>query len=348
MKLMLNSTKPIYWNKKKKIFRCGNFPDTGKYIEYVEEVFADIFELMTNFIDKEKLEKIILSKYSIDKKDFEFVINHLIEQNFVITMNKYKKLMSSKRYNRQDMYFYMLSGELKSVNDYKNKKILILGLGGIGSIVAELLVRAGFLNFEIIDYDRVELSNLIRQTAYYYQDVGNLKTSSLMKRMISINSECHILCKNITILSEQDVSQNIMAADFVICTLDKPIRLIRRIINNLCIKYNKPVIFAGFAEHVGMVGPFVVPSKSACLSCIANKQSEKYLNNVINAPSFGPLCNIVASIVSSEVINYYVKFKSSNLIGCTLMINMFDYSTNLIRWKKNESCKVCGDINDSQ
>lgn len=328
------------------MIRCGNFPETGKEIEYEEDYFVKIFQQMQTFVEKAELEKFAITKCFVNKKEFNSAIDFLIEQGFIISENEYNKLISSNTYNRQEMYFHMLSGELKSVSHYKNKQILILGLGGIGSIVAELLVRAGFENFNIIDYDKVEKSNLIRQTAYYYNDVGKLKTDALLEKMLLINSKCNINSENIKVLNEKDIEQHINAADFIVCTLDKPIRKIRRIINDTCVKYKKPVIFSGFAEHVGMVGPFVVPKKSACLSCINNENSEEYLNNVSNAPSFGPLCSIIASLVSSEVINYFVHFNPNNLIGCTLMINMFDYSTNIIHWNRNKDCEKCGDKND--
>lgn len=348
MKLILNPTKPIYWDKKNKNIRCGNFPETGKEIEYEEDIFPEIFNLMKEFIEEEELEKIATEKFSIEKKDFYSVINYLLDEKFIITDKEYDKLICSEKYNRQNMYFYMLSNEIKSVDKYKNKEILILGLGGIGSIVTELLARAGFENFHIVDYDKVEKSNLIRQTAYYINDIDKYKTDALKEKIKLINTNCKIKSSNKQILEESDVDLYIKNADFVVCTLDKPARKIRRIINNSCIKYDKPVIFSGFAEHVGMIGPFVIPKKTACLECINKENSEEILDNVNITPSFGPLCSLIASIVSSEIINYYVDFNQTNLVGCTLMINMSNYSTDIIHWKRKKNCKKCGDEYDSK
>ena len=345
---MLNPTKPIYWDKKNKNIRCGNFPETGKEIEYEEDIFPEIFNQMRKPIDKENLKEIAIKKFSVKKEEFDTVINYLLDEKFIITEDEYNKLISSEKYNRQNMYFYMLSNELKSVDKYKDKKILILGLGGIGSIVAELLARAGFENFHIIDYDTVESSNLIRQTAYYINDIGKFKTDVLKEKLKLINPNCKIENTNKQILKESDASSYVKNADFVVCTLDKPARKIRRLINNICVKHAKPVIFSGFAEHVGMVGPFIIPKKTACLECINKENTEEMLDNINLAPSFGPLCSLIASIVSSEIINYYVGFNQTKLIGCSLMINMSNYSTEIIRWKKNNNCKKCGDGYDSK
>ena len=348
MKLMLNPTRPIYWNQKNKVIRCGNFPETGREIEYEKDAFPDIFNKMRCFIDRRELLKFASTKYSIKEEEFNDVIDYLIEEKFIITENEYNNLFFSEKYNRQEMYFYMVSNELKSVRKFKNKKILILGLGGIGSIVAELLARAGFENFNIVDFDKVESSNLIRQMAYYNSDIGKLKTDALKEKILFINKKCNVESTNKKIISSNDVEPLISGADFVVCTLDKPVRKIRRIINDVCIKNEKPVIFSGFAEHVGMVGPFIVPKKSACLECINKENLEQNLSNVKSAPSFGPLCNVIASIVSSEIINYYVRFNQNNLIGCTLMFNMINYDTNIIKWQRRKNCKRCGEEYDSK
>lgn len=113
-------------------------------------------------------------------------------------------------------------------------------------------------------------------------------------------------------------------------------------------KHLKPVIFSGFAEHVGMIGPFVVPKETACLNCIDKEMNEDLVNDIKKTPSFGSLCNIIASIIANEVINYYVQYNENNLKGCTLMINMYNYNIEKIKWEKAINCKKCGDGNASK
>lgn len=105
--------------------------------------------------------------------------------------------------------------------------------------------------------------------------------------------------------------------------------------------YHKLVIFSGFLENVAMVGPFVKPGLTACLKCIEKETNEEPMNNVINVPSYGPLCLLISSIVSNEVINYFYKFNSYNLVGKTLMFNMLSYELNVIKWKQKKDCEVC-------
>ena len=198
--------------------------------------------------------------------------------------------------------------------------------------------------FTLVDFDKVEESNLIRQLTYDYKDIGKYKTTVIKNK---INNDFNtIKTINKKIITSKDIELEIKKADFVICTLDKPVRIIRRIINDLCVKYNKPVIFSGFSEHVAMIGPFVIPGKTACLKCIDKEMNEEPMNNVLITPSYGPLCLMISSLITNEVINYFYKFNPNNLIGKTMMFNILTYELNIINWERNKSCEVCN--NDSK
>lgn len=68
-----------------------------------------------------------------------------------------------------------------------NKKIIIFGLGGVGSWCAESLVRSGIRNLTIVDSDRICVTNINRQPHATTQTVGELKTDALKKRLLEIN-----------------------------------------------------------------------------------------------------------------------------------------------------------------
>lgn len=339
--LIINKTKPFYIDEKNKVIRMGNFKDTGKEIEYEEDNILCIFNHLTSPIEKEELANIVSKETGLDKIEVSNAIEYLIKENFIINDSNYNKLLVDNQYNRQDLFFSMFNETyLPVINKIQNKNIVILGLGGIGSNVALMLSRTGFDTFTLVDFDRVERSNLIRQYPYNEKDIGKLKTTALESKL---NKNSSINKKNIQILRKEDIKETIKKADIVVCTLDKPFRIIRRLINDICMEFNKPVIFSGFAEHVGIIGPFVVPNQTACLLCIEKELSEKPLNNVKVVPSYGPLCNIISSVVTNEIINYFVNYNKNNLIGKSLMFNMATYETEIMNWEKNKKCKVCGE-----
>ncbi len=338
--LIINKSKPFYSNKNKKIIRMGNFPSTGKEIFYEDDAFLSLFNFIQEPITKEKLIDKMISNFKISKEEIEDVINYLIEEKFVINYEEYKNIVDNNKYNRQDLFFSMFNGNYsKKSNELKNKKVLILGLGGIGSNSAIMLYKSGFNDFTLVDYDKVDETNLIRQFPYSEKDIGKYKTDCMKEILINAN----VKIKNIQITDKESIEEEIKNSDFVLCTVDRPLRIIRRLINNVCVAYNKPVLFCGFTEHVGMIGPLVVPKETACLECIERKYSEEPFNNISLVPSYGPLCFMISSVVCNEIINYFIKYNvNNNLIGKTLMFDLYTYKTKIIKWKKKNNCKECG------
>ena len=347
MKIQINPTKLFYVNKKDRVIRMGNFPETGKVIEYEDNFLLDLFEKIKEPIEFDYLINYITERYKVPKSEAEESINYLIEEGFIISNDDLMSILSNDIYSRELLYFLMTTNIncLVKFEKIKHKKILVLGLGGIGTIAINLLARAGFDNFVIVDCDKVEKSNLIRQLLYDYSDIGKLKIEVTEEKLKLINKNIKIESLNKAIKSESELQPIVEKCGFVLCTVDKPLRIIRRVVNDLCVNLKKPVLFCGFTEHYGLIGPFVVPGKTACLRCI-EKQNEidESLDNIICVPSYGPLCNIIASIAADEIINYFLGYKDNNLEGKTLMYNMINYETKVINWKKDSECERCRQI----
>lgn len=334
--LILNTTKPFYVDKINKIVRMGNFKETGKEIEYENEVFLALIENLKEPINEKELVERVFKETNVSKSELKSVINYLLEEKLIIKNENYESLCDNK-YNRQDLFFSLFTNDFKQNKElFIDKKILILGLGGVGANVAYMLSRAGFENFILVDKDVVECSNLIRQYPYSEKDLGKNKTEVLASKL-----KGNITIKNIMIDNKEKILHEIQECDVVICTLDKPFRIIRRLINDICVCENKPVIFAGFAEHVAMIGPFIVPHETACLECIDKKTNDIPLQNVKIVPSYGPLCAMISSIITNEIIKYFNNYTSYNLKGKTMMFNFATYETQIINWRKNNKCEEC-------
>ncbi len=116
------------------------------------------------------------------------------------------------------------------INDIKTKKVLIIGLGGVGSYAVEGLVRSGIENFIIVDYDKIDISNLNRQLMTNRSNIGEFKTDEIEKRILSINPNCNIVkvtkkidMDNINDLFDSNIDYVIDACD----TLSVKLELIR-------------------------------------------------------------------------------------------------------------------------
>lgn len=97
----------------------------------------------------------------------------------------------------------MLIGE-ENLNKLKNARVLVLGLGGVGSYVTEALARAGVGALTLADGDTVSPSNINRQLFALHSTVGLLKTEAARQRVLDINPDCRV-----TIFSEFITSDNI-------------------------------------------------------------------------------------------------------------------------------------------
>ena len=110
-----------------------------------------------------------------------------------------------------------------SLNKIKRKNILVLGTGGVGGYAIETLVRSGIQNITIVDYDKIDSSNINRQVIANSNNIGNYKVNEWEKRIKEINKDIQvkkinekITKDNINILFEEEYDYIIDACDTVI------------------------------------------------------------------------------------------------------------------------------------
>lgn len=100
----------------------------------------------------------------------------------------------------------------------QNSKILIVGIGGVGGIALEALVRSGFKYITIIDYDVFEVSNLNRQIISTYNSIGKNKVIVAKEKMESINKD--VVINAINIFLDKNNIKDIGTYDYIIDTCD--------------------------------------------------------------------------------------------------------------------------------
>ena len=103
------------------------------------------------------------------------------------------------------------------IASFKDKKILIAGLGGVGGTAFEALVRSGFDNFILIDFDTVDESNLNRQLLFTRDDIGKTKVEVAKKRALSINPNAKIEIINAKIENALNINADL---SFIVDCID--------------------------------------------------------------------------------------------------------------------------------
>ena len=105
------------------------------------------------------------------------------------------------------------------VKSFENKVVLVAGLGGVGGTALEALVRTGFKHFILIDFDKVDESNLNRQILYTRADIGQDKVVVAKDRLLSINSHVEVEIYSLKI-DEGSFANFNKKVDFIVDAID--------------------------------------------------------------------------------------------------------------------------------
>lgn len=147
-----------------------------------------------------------------------------------------------------------------------NTQILIVGCGGVGSPLSELLIRGGFTNITLVDFDVVDTTNIQRQN-FTQNDIGEPKAQALKKRLLSINPEA-----SISIITQRFESINSFELNYDLVFDGTDSIETRKAIDNYCKKHSIPWIYSG-----------AIQSQSACCLISPDKTFEKVIpKNSIN------------------------------------------------------------------
>ena len=115
-------------------------------------------------------------------------------------------------------------------------KVLIVGAGGLGSPIAEFLSRAGIGSLGIVDYDKVSLSNLHRQSLYYSSDIGKFKVKIAKDKIKKINSSTKVKTYKIR-LNNKNFNKIINEYDYIVDGSDN--FTTKFLLNDFCLKFKK-------------------------------------------------------------------------------------------------------------
>jgi adenylyltransferase/sulfurtransferase len=209
-------------------------------------------------------------------------------------------LKNDDRYSRQIRFTPIgAAGQQKIAN----ARVALIGAGALGTVSAELLVRAGVGFLRIIDRDFVELSNLQRQSLYDEDDVRNNLPTAIAAgaKLKRINSTVHIE-PIVDDVNPSTVEDYIKDVDLVLDALDN--FETRFVINDACAKHLRPWIYSSAVGSYGLVMP-IVPAKSPCLRCmIGSLPAPGSSPTCDTAGVIGPITHIIASIQVAEALKW--------------------------------------------
>lgn len=168
----------------------------------------------------------------------------------LLTTNDYS---DNERYSRNKNFFEWID-KSNNLNPeiYQDKlqqsKVAIVGLGGVGSNVAEQLVRTGVKNLILIDFDIVDISNISRQSTYFEKDIGKKKTVACSEYLKKIDEKINIDVLSINIKNKNDVNTIFEEKpSLIINCADKPLG-IDIWFDRASTEYKIPVVYGSYAS----------------------------------------------------------------------------------------------------
>lgn len=265
----------------------------------------------------------------------------------------------SPRYDRQVLVW----GD-KGQMLIENVNIGIVGLGGTGSVLLQILSRMGVKNFTLCDDDIVDESNLSRMPFSFIGDIGKKKTKVAQNYLKKVSKDMNVTIINSRIQNSKDDLKN---CDIIMGCVDS--EGTRHILNEVSLKYFIPYIDTGTEISIdnkttdSVIGGrvrIVMPSITGCLACmgsIDNARSEKgiideghtiirenaeYIKGTSITPSVITLNTIIASIAVQEAINIILGKENESVPYNYFKYNATDQTIERMAFEKDGSCLMCG------
>jgi molybdopterin/thiamine biosynthesis adenylyltransferase len=217
-------------------------------------------------------------------------------------------------------------------------RVLIIGLGGLGSPAALYLAASGVGHITLCDHDTVDLGNLQRQIAHRTSGIGRTKVSSAQTAMQDINPE--IVCVALPWRADPAQLDELVAnADVVLDCSDN--FATRYAINRACFKHHKPLVSGAAILFSGQsaVFDFRQPG-TACYNCLFPQESESEELRCATTGVFSPLTGIIGAIQAAETLKLLAGIHRG-LSGRLLTVEALDMQIRQSGFQQDPHCAVC-------
>ena len=241
-----------------------------------------------------------------------------------------------ERYEKQ--IFFNEIGEIGQIKLLASK-VVIIGCGALGTVIANNLARSGVGTIRIIDRDYIELSNLQRQLLFDEEDIKNNipKAKAAEYKLSKINSNIQIE-GIVSDVNARNIENFCMGMDLIMDATDN--FQTRFLINDFSVKQNIPWIYGGVIGSSGMTYN-IIPGKTPCFRCIFPEAPS--VGSVDTCDTVGVLngiTNIIASLQSTEAIKILMG-KWDDLIEEMRFLDIWTNSFDNLEMQPHRDCPVC-------
>jgi bacteriocin biosynthesis cyclodehydratase domain-containing protein len=259
------------------------------------------------------------------------------------------------RFDRQLRYFGDVSSDQTpshSQRKLEEGRIAVLGVGGLGGWSALALACCGIGEMLLVDFDRIELSNLNRQVLYTEADVGRPKTEVAAERLLAFNGSMRIDVLEERLDSQAAVAEAIEGYDLVVNAVDWPAHDIELWVNSACFAAGIPYIAMSHYPPIARVGPLYVPGKTGCYSCqeIAYRRSyplydlavEQQRAKPFPAANLGAACALISGQAALDVMHFLTGLAEPSTLGASQLYDLRTMEAKREPVAPEANCRVCG------
>ena len=269
----------------------------------------------------ERIEDDLISQLKKDynQKDILLCLSSLEKSGII---RKYSKIKPNERYSRQLSFIDELTESWEETLELQNRLeksvVSVFGIGGIGTWIVNGLSQIGIGNIKITDPDKVSGSNLNRQLFFTPLDIGRYKVEVIKERLPHSNISC--FKKKVSL--KENLEELIEGSNFLVNCADSPSVVdTTNIIDGYARRYKIPYCVAGgYNMHLGMVGPIVIPGKTASFQDFIEYQKLndplkglKKVKDIEQTGSLGPIAGAVANIQVMEIFKFLIGKGEINL-----------------------------------
>jgi len=224
----------------------------------------------------------------------------------------------------------------KGQQKLRRSKVVIIGLGGLGSASSLYLALAGVGHLRLVDQDTVELNNLHRQLLYSLSDLRHPKVEAAAKKIHQINPEVKVepIPEN---ARRSNIDQIIQGMNCVVDGLDN--MKTRYLLNRACAKHGIPYVYGAAIGIEGTLSVFH-PPETPCLECVFPNVDDRYLQTCETRGVLGATAGIIGTMQAMETIKLLTGI-GETLKGKLIVCDFNDMNFVTIDIHKRPNCSAC-------
>ena len=222
----------------------------------------------------------------------------------------------------------------------KGSSVLCIGAGGLGSPIAMYLAAAGIGKIGIVDFDRVDFSNLQRQIIHGTKDVDRPKAVSAKESLEEINPNTEVNIHD-TRLSGDNALDIIKDYDIVVDGTDNfPTRYLT---NDACVLLKKPNVYGSIFRFEGQLSVFAPHLGGPCYRCLYPEPPPPgMVPSCAEGGVLGVLPGVIGCLQSTEIIKLALD-AGEKMIGRLMTYNALDMKFRELKLRRDPNCPICGD-----